>query len=113
MVTTNDTLLKIKKFIAFTFFSNILCSLTDRLSHNKQRKVYLPEDPFPHAQLVKDGRLRHFKALHNISELKQPSIIFCGHPSLRFGDVVHLVETFASNPMNTIIFTGRYDYDII
>lgn len=32
-------------------------------------------------------------------------MIFCGHPSLRFGDIVHLIELYGSNPNHTIIFT--------
>jgi len=79
-----------------------------RLSNNKQRKVYIPEDPFPHAQLVKDGRLRHCKALHAIPELRQPCVLFCGHPSLRFGDITHLLETWGPNANNSIIFTGWF-----
>lgn len=35
----------------------------------------------------------------------QPCVIFCGHPSIRFGDIVHLIEQYASNPNHTIIFT--------
>ena len=31
--------------------------------------------------------------------------MFCGHPSLRFGDIVHLIELYGSNPNHTIIFT--------
>jgi integrator complex subunit 9 len=31
--------------------------------------------------------------------------VFCGHPSLRFGDAVHFVELWGSNPAHTIIFT--------
>jgi len=68
--------------------------------------VYIPDDPFPHAQLVKDGRLKHYKSLHDIPEVRQPCVVFCGHPSLRFGDVTHLIETWGNNHMNTIIFTG-------
>lgn len=85
-------------------YSNILA---EWLSNNKQRKVYLPEDPFPHAQLVKDNRLKHCKALHAIpnGELRQPCVLFGGHPSLRFGDITHLVETWGGNPNNAIIFT--------
>ncbi|CAL8143878.1 unnamed protein product [Orchesella dallaii] len=83
-------------------YSNILA---EWLSNNKQRKVYLPEDPFPHAQLVKDGRLRHCKALNGIPELRQPCVLFGGHPSLRFGDITHLLETWGSNANNSIIFT--------
>lgn len=37
---------------------------TDRLSQSKQNKVYFPEEPFPHAQLVKSGRLKHFKHVY-------------------------------------------------
>jgi len=35
-----------------------------RLSQSKQNKVYFPEEPFPHAQLVKSGRLKHFKHVY-------------------------------------------------
>ena len=31
--------------------------------------------------------------------------MFCGHPSLRFGDVIHFLELWGSNPNNTIVFT--------
>lgn len=35
-----------------------------RLSQSKQNKVYFPEEPFPHALLVKSGRLKHFKHIY-------------------------------------------------
>lgn len=35
-----------------------------RLSQSKQNKVYFPEEPFPHAQLVKSGRLKHFEHVY-------------------------------------------------
>lgn len=31
--------------------------------------------------------------------------MFCGHPSLRFGDVIHFIELWGNNPNNTIVFT--------
>lgn len=37
---------------------------------------------------------------------KTPCVIFTGHPSLRFGDVVHFMEMWGSSSANTIIFTG-------
>ena len=37
---------------------------------------------------------------------KTPCVVFTGHPSLRFGDVVHFVEMWGSSSANTIIFTG-------
>ncbi|KAL0267847.1 UNVERIFIED_CONTAM: hypothetical protein PYX00_010000 [Menopon gallinae] len=86
-------------------YSNIL---GEWLSQAKQNKVYLPEEPFPHALLVKNSRLRHFKNIYaeNFSaEFRQPCIVFCGHPSLRFGDSVHFMELWGSNSLHTVIFT--------
>uniref|UniRef100_A0A1B6MCP8 Beta-Casp domain-containing protein n=1 Tax=Graphocephala atropunctata TaxID=36148 RepID=A0A1B6MCP8_9HEMI len=86
-------------------YSNILA---EWLSQAKQSKVYLPEEPFPHAQLIKSGRLKHFKHIYDegfSTDFRQPCVVFCGHPSLRFGDAVHFVEMWASNPQHTIIFT--------
>lgn len=71
-------------------------------------QVYIPDDPFPHASLVKNSRLKHFKHIYSegfSSEFRQPCVVFCGHPSLRFGDVVHFVELWGSNSQHAIIFT--------
>ena len=175
----------------FSFF-NILSLY--RLCQSKQSKVYLPEAPFPHAevfyvlrrlpivnntlatedgrgfdrnvpcflivvysyricdcvlffqQLVKTGRLKHFPSIHGewkgdiwkeeafshllletekkfpeliytlfyrfkdglSSCFKTPCIVFTGHPSLRYGDVVHFIELWGKSSGNTIIFTGMY-----
>lgn len=86
-------------------YSNILA---EWLSSTKQNKVYIPDDAFPHASLVKNSRLKFFKHIYSegfSSEFRQPCVIFCGHPSLRFGDIVHLIELYGSNPNHTIIFT--------
>ncbi|KAJ7350140.1 Integrator complex subunit 9 [Desmophyllum pertusum] len=42
-------------------YSNIFA---EWLCQSKQSKVYLPEAPFPHAELVKTGRLKHFPSIH-------------------------------------------------
>uniref|UniRef100_A0A182IP84 Uncharacterized protein n=1 Tax=Anopheles atroparvus TaxID=41427 RepID=A0A182IP84_ANOAO len=86
-------------------YSNILA---EWLSTTKQNKVYIPEEPFPHANLVKNAKLKHFKHIDSegfSTEFRQPCVVFCGHPSLRFGDAVHFVELWGSNPLHTIIFT--------
>lgn len=77
------------------------------LCQSKQSKVYLPEAPFPHAELVKTGRLKHFPSIHDglSSCFKTPCIVFTGHPSLRYGDVVHFMELWGKSSGNTIIFT--------
>ena len=44
----------------------IYCTLSCRLCAAKQSRVYLPEPPFPHAELIKNGRLQHFSSLHGL-----------------------------------------------
>uniref|UniRef100_A0A3Q3LNH8 Integrator complex subunit 9 n=1 Tax=Mastacembelus armatus TaxID=205130 RepID=A0A3Q3LNH8_9TELE len=77
------------------------------LCHNKQTKVYLPEPPFPHAELIQTNKLKHYPSIHGdfSSEFRQPCVVFTGHPSLRFGDVVHFMELWGKSSLNTIIFT--------
>lgn len=43
-------------------YSNILA---EWLSSLKQNKVYIPDEPFPHASLVKNARLKHFKHIYS------------------------------------------------
>ena len=88
-------------------YANIMA---EWLSSSKQNRVYLPEEPFPHGSLVKCGRLKSFKNLHDETfsmEYRQPCVMFAGHPSLRFGEVIHFIELWGNNPNNTIVFTGK------
>ncbi|VDI17077.1 integrator complex subunit 9 [Mytilus galloprovincialis] len=85
-------------------YSNIFA---EWLSASKQSRVYLPEAPFPHAELVAIGRLKNCKSIHDgLSEdFKPPCVVFSGHPSLRMGDAVHFLEMWGNSSSNTIIFT--------
>eukprot|EP00794_Sanderia_malayensis_P007283 gene7283-8094_t len=76
------------------------------LCQSKLSKVYLPESPFTHAELVKSGRLKHFTSLHAglSSNFRTPCIVFAGHPSLRFGDATHFIEMWGNSSANTVIF---------
>ncbi|XP_076786957.1 integrator complex subunit 9 isoform X2 [Arvicanthis niloticus] len=77
------------------------------LCHNKQSKVYLPEPPFPHAELIQTNKLKHYRSIHGdfSNDFRQPCVLFTGHPSLRFGDVVHFMELWGKSSLNTVIFT--------
>lgn len=104
-IPRNSTMLSIASFC----FTCLLLPFTFRLSTNKQNKVYLPEEPFPHAFLVKNARLKHYTSTYAegfSNDYRQPCVVFCGHPSLRFGDAVHFVQLWGNNPLHTIIFTG-------
>ena len=76
------------------------------LNASKQAKVYLPEPPFVHSNMVKMNSLFVYNHIHGrFSETyKSPSIIFTGHPSLRFGPAVHFVEFWGKSESNSIIF---------
>lgn len=100
-------------YIKWILFRLFMFYIYYRLSTNKQNKVYLPEEPFPHAFLVKNARLKHFTSTYAegfSSDYRQPCVVFCGHPSLRFGDAVHFVQLWGNNPQHTIIFTGILYY---
>ncbi|CAI9739197.1 Hypothetical predicted protein [Octopus vulgaris] len=77
------------------------------LSTAKQNKVYLPEPPFPHAELLNSGRLQNFTNIHSglSNSFKSPCIVFAGHPSLRMGDVVHFLELWGKSSANAVMFT--------
>ncbi|XP_063959379.1 integrator complex subunit 9-like [Lytechinus pictus] len=84
-------------------FSQIL---SEWLCGSKQSRVYLPEPPFPHAELIKNGRLKHFPSVHGefSNQFKTPCVVFTGHPSLRMGDAVHFMEMWGKNSNNTVLF---------
>jgi len=86
-------------------YSNIMA---EWLSGGKKSRVYIPEEPFPHGNLVKCGRLKSFKNLYDgdfSTEYRQPCVMFAGHPSLRFGEAIHFLELWGNNSNNTIVFT--------
>ncbi|XP_052737436.1 integrator complex subunit 9 [Bicyclus anynana] len=85
-------------------YSNILA---EWVSAGKQARVYLPEEPFPHAALARGGRLRHARALADdaLADFRQPCVVFAGHPSLRCGAAVHLLELWGASAAHAVIFT--------
>ncbi|XP_034833987.1 integrator complex subunit 9 [Maniola hyperantus] len=85
-------------------YSNILA---EWVSAGKQARVALPEEPFPHAALARAGRLRHARTLADdaLADFRAPAVVFAGHPSLRCGAAVHLLELWAPNPQHAVIFT--------
>lgn len=59
--------------------------------------------------MIKNGSLHIFSGANSKfaqvynSNKSNPSIIFCGHPSLRFGDVIHIIKMLDQNPKNGMI----------
>lgn len=65
-------------------------------------------------QLIQTNKLKHYPSIHGdfSSDFRQPCVVFTGHPSLRFGDVVHFMELWGKSSLNTIIFTGASGADV-
>ncbi|XP_065186535.1 integrator complex subunit 9-like [Sycon ciliatum] len=86
-------------------FSNIF---GEWASTNKQNKLYQPEPPFPHTELIKMGRLKFFPNIHDTAfnnAFRSPCVVLAGHPSLRLGDAVHFMKLWGGNRRNTVILT--------
>lgn len=75
------------------------------LNDVKQSKLYIPELPFKHSQLIKSKRIHHFSNVADgMREIyKTPCIVFAGHPSLRCGDAVLLLEKWRDDKNSAVI----------
>nr|CAD2177818.1 unnamed protein product [Meloidogyne enterolobii] len=83
-------------------FANIF---SEWLSDDKGARVYKPEEPFYHSEMLRNRRIRVYDSLHGSfsKECRQPSIVFAGHPSLRIGEIVHLLDLWGGNSKNAIM----------
>lgn len=80
-----------------------------RLSQTKQEKLFIPEAPFLYEDLIKNGKLHHFKDENDpkfISTFREPCITFVGHSSLRFGSILYFLSRWGSDSKNCAIFTS-------
>lgn len=86
-------------------YSNIL---GEWLTKHLQDKTLLPEWPFAHSELARKGRITVLGSLAELADtgLRTPSVVFAGHPSLRCGDVVHILAQFGQSTRNSLILTG-------
>eukprot|EP01080_Neovahlkampfia_damariscottae_P001710 gene1710-479_t len=96
-------------------YSNIS---SEWLCETKQVKSYEANDPFDHGSMLKSGDLKIFTGLDtkfaNVFHQNRanPCIIFAGDPSLRFGEVIHLMKLFNKNPKNSmILIEPEYNFE--
>ncbi|KPM09755.1 integrator complex subunit 9-like protein, partial [Sarcoptes scabiei] len=86
-------------------YSNIM---NGWISESKQNRIFTAEEPFFHSQHIKNGRIKFFDSISNLNfqkEIRLPMVVFVNHPSLRFGEVVHFIELWGSQPNNIMILT--------
>lgn len=76
------------------------------LKEQRQEISYRPEMPFKHSEYLETGRLFCFNSIYDIcSTIHSPSVVFVGHPSLKFGDVTHFINMWKHDHKNAVIFT--------
>nr|CDJ95101.1 Integrator complex subunit 9 [Haemonchus contortus] len=77
------------------------------LAETRQNAVYVPEEPFCHTALVRNGRLKLYDNIYEsfCREYKTPCVVLTGHPSLRIGDAPHLLEMWGNDSRNALIMT--------
>jgi integrator complex subunit 9 len=79
------------------------------LCDKKQENAFIAEAPFSHQGMVKMKQLYVFDHVNAAfaqtfnANRANPCVIFAGHPSLRMGDVLHLIKILAPNPKNALI----------
>ncbi|VDL79576.1 unnamed protein product [Nippostrongylus brasiliensis] len=83
------------------------------LIEGRQNAVYVPEEPFCHTALIRNGRLKLFENIYEsfCREFKTPCVVLTGHPSLRIGDAPHLLEMWGNDSRNALIMTDP-DYPL-
>ncbi|VDK79733.1 unnamed protein product [Litomosoides sigmodontis] len=91
-------------------YSNIYA---EWLSEKKQNMVNIPEEPFKHGVMSRNGRLKVYDNIYDdfCRQMRTPCVIFTGHPSLRVGNAVHFLEMWGSDSKNALIMTDP-DYPI-
>lgn len=76
------------------------------LKPQKQEEVYRPEMPFKHSEYLESGKLALMDSFdENTTSLVSPCIVFVGSPTLRFGDIIKLINMWKNDSKNSIIFT--------
>ena len=78
-------------------------------------KLLIPEDPMHVFELMEAKRFKSFDevAAGLGEQIKRPSVVFTGHPSLRFGDVVSFLSAWKDNAKDSLIlpeYFGPLEY---
>ncbi|PIN23487.1 putative cleavage and polyadenylation specificity factor (CPSF subunit) [Handroanthus impetiginosus] len=90
-------------------FTNII---PEWLCNQLQDRLFSGQPLFTHMEMLKDGRLFLFPALHSLKLLKiwqEPCIVFCPHWSLRLGPVIHLLRRWSKDKNSLLVMEEGVD----
>ncbi|XP_057780582.1 uncharacterized protein LOC130999093 isoform X2 [Salvia miltiorrhiza] len=80
-----------------------------------QDRLYSGQPLFTHMEMLKDGRLYLFPAIHSVDLLKiwqEPCIVFCPHWSLRLGPVTHLLRRWRGDQNSLLVMEEGVDANL-
>ncbi|KAL3829784.1 hypothetical protein ACJIZ3_018586 [Penstemon smallii] len=93
-------------------FTNII---PEWLCKQRQDRLYSGQPLFTHVEMLKDGRLHLFPAIHSLELLtiwQEPCIVFCPHWSLRLGPVVHLLQRWCKDQNSLLVMEEEVDANL-
>jgi integrator complex subunit 9 len=91
-------------------------AMSEWVTEQRQTASFSGIPPFKHNELIKSKCLITIPSdrlddTENLINFEQPSVIFTGHTSLRYGPIVQLIEKMKSSSSNGIIFVdNHYSY---
>ncbi|KAG8363697.1 hypothetical protein BUALT_Bualt19G0049400 [Buddleja alternifolia] len=80
-----------------------------------QDRLYSGQPLFSHKEMLKDGRLYLFPAIHSLELLtiwQEPCFVFCPHWSLRLGPVTHLLRRWCGDPNSLLVVEEGVDVNL-
>ncbi|KAL6563575.1 hypothetical protein OROGR_002534 [Orobanche gracilis] len=86
-------------------FTNII---PEWLGKQFQDRLYSGQPLFAHMEMLKDGRLHLFPAVHSL-KLLEPCIVFCPHWTLRLGPVIHLLRRWCGDQNSLLVMEEGVD----
>ncbi|KAJ3089065.1 Integrator complex subunit 9 [Quaeritorhiza haematococci] len=79
--------------------------LGEWMNPSVQTNLYKSQTPLLHGGLMEQRRLIHHDSVHTVFNHKGPYVIFVGHSSMKFGDVVHLVRAWGGDQDTSVVLT--------
>ncbi|XP_050375178.1 uncharacterized protein LOC126792754 [Argentina anserina] len=93
-------------------FTNII---PEWLSKQRQEKLFSGQPSFGHVELINEGKLHVFPAIHSpelLMNWQEPCIVFSPHWSLRLGPTVHFLRRWCGDQNSLLILEHELDDEL-
>ncbi|KAM5551892.1 integrator complex subunit 9 [Rosa sericea] len=93
-------------------FTNII---PEWLCKQRQEKLFSGQPLFGHVELINEGKLHVFPAIHSpklLMNWQEPCIVFSPHWSLRLGPAVHFLQRWCGDQNSLLILENELDVEL-